>query len=108
MRRHSRATGAAAIDFTVAPITQFQLNEVRVHLSAGGAATNLTITLVAAASEGTEYDQVLLTQAMGAVTDVILLPAQPHDFVAGDAIVVEYANGGAVTYGLDVIWSRTA
>ena len=106
MRRHSRATGAAAIDFTVAPTTQFQLNEVRVHLSAGGAATNLTITLMAA--DGPEYSQVLLTQAMGAVTDIILLPAQPHDFVAGDGIVVEYANGGAATYGLDVIWSRTA
>jgi len=106
MRRHSRATGAVAINHTLAPTTQFQLNEVRVHLSAGGAATNLTITLTAAA--GAAYNQVLLTQAMAAVTDVILLPAQPHDFVAGDAIVVAYANGGAATYGLDVIWSRTA
>jgi len=106
MRRHSRATGAAAIAHTLAPTTQFQLNEVRVHLDAGGAATDLTITLTAAA--GAAYNQVLLTQDMGGVTDIILLPAQPHDFVAGDAIVVAYANGGAATYGLDVIWSRTA
>jgi len=106
MRRHSRATGAVAIAHTLAPTTQFQLNEVRVHLSAGGAATNLTITLVS--SVAVAYNQVLLTQAMAGVSDIILLPAQPHDFVAGDAIVVEYANGGGATYGVDVIWSRTA
>jgi len=106
MRRHSRATGAVAIAHTLAPTTQFQLNEVRVHLNAAGAANDLTITLTAAA--GAAYNQVLLTQAMAGITDIILLPAQPHDFIAGDAIVIAWLNAGAVTYGVDVIWSRTA
>ena len=106
MRMHSRATGAVAINHTLAPTTQFQLNEVRVHLSAAGAANDLTITLTAAA--GAAYNQILLTQPMTAVSDIILLPAQPHDFIAGDAIVVYWLNAGAVTYGVDVIWSRTA
>ena len=106
MRRHSRATGAAAINHTLTPTTQFQLNEVRVHLSAAGGAADLTVTLTAAA--GVAYNQVLLTQDMTLVTDLILLPVQPHDFVAGDAIVVAWANGSTRTYGLDVIWSRTA
>ena len=107
MRMHSRATAAAgAIAHTLAPTTQFQLNEVRVHLDIAGGAGDLTVTLTALA--GAAYNQVLLTQDMTAILDVILLPAQPHDFVAGDAIVVDWANVNNRTYGLDVIWSRTA
>jgi len=107
MRRHSRATaGAGAIAHNLAPATQFQLNEVRVHLDIVGGAGDLTITLNAAA--GAAYDQVLLTQDMTAVLDLILLPVQPHDFVAGDEIDVAWPNVNDRTYGLDVIWSRTA
>ncbi len=105
MRRHSRATGAAAIAFSLAPDIAFQLNELRIHLNGAGGAGDLTITLNAQA--GAVYDVVLLTQDMTAVTDIILLPAQPHHFVRGDSIDIAWANGGTKTYGIDVIWSAT-
>jgi len=105
MRRHSRATGAAAVAFSVAPDISFQLNEIRIHLDIAGGAGDLTITLNAQA--GAVYDVILLTQDMTAVLDLILLPAQPHHFVRGDSIDIAWANGNTRTYGIDVIWSAT-
>jgi len=105
MRRHSKATGAAAIAFSVAPDISFQLNEIRIHLDIAGGAGDLTITLNDLA--GPAYDVVLLTQDMTLVTDIILQPAQPHHFVRGDSIDIAWANGSTRTYGLDVIWSAT-
>ena len=106
MRRHTRATGAAAVAIALAPNIHFQLNEVRIHLNGAGGAGDLTITLNALA--GAAYDVVLLTQDMTLVTDIILLPAQPHDFVVGDVVEIAWANGSTRTYGIDVIWSATA
>ena len=106
MRRHTRATGAAAVAIALAPNIQFQLNEVRIHLSAAGGAGDLTITVNAGA--GAAYDVVLLTQDMTLVTDIVLLPAQPHDFVVGDVLEIAWANANTRTYGIDVIWSATA
>ena len=101
--RIQRATGAAAIAMTVAPAVAFQIEEVRVYLSAGGAATNLTITIDSAA--GAAYDTVLLTQAMNAVTDLAWQPTRPFILSPGDEIDIAYANGGAATYGVEVIYS---
>jgi hypothetical protein len=41
MARHTRYTGAGAINIDFAPETGFQLVEFRIHLSVGGAAGNL-------------------------------------------------------------------
>lgn len=106
MRRHTRATGAAAVSISLAPNIHFQLNEVRIHLDLAGGAGDLTIALNAAAGE--VYDVVLLTQDMTLVTDIILLPAQPHDFVKGDVLEIAWANANTKTYGIDVVWSATA
>lgn len=99
----ARATGALAIAMTVAPTVAFQIEEVRVHLSAGGAATDLTITVDSAA--GAAYDVVLLTQAMNGVSNLVFQPTRPYVFSAGDEIDIAYANGGAATYGVEVIYS---
>jgi hypothetical protein len=101
--RVQRATGAANIAMTVAPAVAFQIEEVRVHLSAGGAATNLTITVDSGTAAA--YDIVLLTQAMNGVTDLVWQPDRPYIFSAGDEIDIAYANGGAATYGVEVIYS---
>jgi len=103
MRRFSRATGAAAIAFTLAPNIGFSLKEIRIHLSAAGGAGDLTATINSAA--GPAYDVVLINQDMTAVTDIILQPAQPHEFEAGDELLIAWANANTRTYGIEVVWS---
>jgi len=101
--RVQRATGNAAVAMTVAPGVAWQLDEIRIHLSAGGAATNLTATI----DSGTHavYDTVLITQAMNGVTDYIYKPTRPHVFGPTDELDIAYLNGGGVTYGIEVFYS---
>ena len=103
-RRVQRATGAAAVDMTIAPGIAFQIEEIRVHLSAaGGAAENLTATLDSVTAAA--YDVVLLSQAMELVTDLTWQPTRPLVFSAGDEIDIAYANTNARTYGIEVYWT---
>ena len=87
---------------TVAPGVAWQLESIRVHLSAGGAATNLTVTVDAGA--GAVYDVVLATQAMNGVTDYFYKPDFPIPFGPADEIDIAYANGGGATYGIEVYY----
>lgn len=96
------ATGSGNIAESVDPGKAFYLVEVRLHLSAAGAANDLTVTLDALAGAG--YDVVLLTQDMTTVTDLVWRPDQPAQFVNGDKIVIAWTNGSSRTYGLEVIW----
>lgn len=88
---------------TIAPAIAFQIEEIRIHLSAGGAATNLTIALDAGA--GVAYDCVLATQDMTGVTDLVYQPAKPILCQANDEVDIAYANGGGATYGIEVYYS---
>jgi len=101
--RIQRATGAAAVAMTVAPGVAWQLDEIRIHLGAAGAATNLTATIDAGTAAA--YDTVLLTQAMGGVTDYVYKPTRPHVFAPADELDIAYANGGGATYGIEVFYS---
>lgn len=103
MRRFHRATGAAAIASTLEPGQSFQLEEMRLHLSAAGGAANLTVTLDANA--GAAYDTVLFTQVMTTVTDLHWQPERPINFSTGDKLIVAWDNASARTYGLEVVWS---
>ncbi len=104
--RIQRATGAAAVNMDVAPGVAWQLESVRVHLDAGGAATDLVISVDADASTAAdEYNIVLATQAMNGVTDYFYQPERPIPFGADDEINIAYANGGAATYGIEVYYS---
>lgn len=100
---HSVATGSAAISTTIDPQREFQLEEVRLHLSGAGGAANLTITVDSVS--GAAYDVVLATQDMTAVTDYVYQPDRPHRFRNGDKIVIAWANGAGRTYGLEVVTS---
>jgi len=106
MWRVTRATGAAAVSVTLAPAIAWQLQEIRIHLSAAGGAGNLTITEAALA--GAAYDTILVTQDMTAVTNLVYFPARPLQFVAGDAIVIAWANTGSKTYGIEILWAAMA
>jgi hypothetical protein len=97
----TRATGSAALSKIVEPGRAWQLEEIRIHLDAVGGAGNLTATLDAAA--GAEYDAVILTQDMTAVTDLVYVPDRPITFEKGDKLVIAWANAGGKTYGLEVV-----
>ncbi len=89
---------------TIAPERAWQLEEVRVHLSAaGGAAEDLTATMDAGA--GAAYDTVILSQDMAAVADLVYRPERPHIFSATDELDFAYANTNTRTYGIEVYWS---
>ena len=99
--RSSASSGA--IDFTVTPAAQWELYEIRVHLGAGGAATNLTATLSAGA--GSKHDEVLWTQAMSGVVNTTTTFDPPVRFTHyADELDIAYLNGGAATYGVEVVY----
>jgi len=98
-----RATGIAAINETIIPSSAWQLDEIRVHLSAAGGAGNLTATIDADA--GAVYDNVILTQDMTLVADLVYQPDRPMLFDSGDKFVIAWANANGRTYGLEVKYS---
>ena len=100
--RIQRATGAAAVAMTIAPGVPWQLESIRIHLDAGGAAGDLTATV----DSGTDpvYDVVILTQAMVGVTDFIYKPDFPIPFGPDDELDIAYTNTGPATYGIEVYY----
>ena len=98
----AKATGAAAIDSTLAPGIAWQLETIKVHLSAAGAAGDLTATI----NNGTSavYDVVLLTQDMTTVVDLVWKPDLPMEFAEDDELDIAWANGSSRTYGLEIIF----
>ena len=97
------ATGAEAINTTIAPGRAFALESVSVHLNGAGGAGNLTVTVDAAA--GAAYDVVLKTIDMTSVTDWVWQPDRPIELAKDDKIIIAWANAGTKTYGLTVRWS---
>jgi len=81
---------------------RFRLHEIRIHLSAAGAAGDLTATVDAAA--GAAYDLQILKQDMTSVTDLVWQPDQIMQFEIGDEIDFAWANGSTRTYGLTIIY----
>ena len=100
--RTQRATGAAAIASTLAPGVAWQLESIRVHLSAAGGAGDLTATINHGSAAA--YDVVLLTQDMTAVVDLVWSPDRPMEFLAGDELDIAWANTGTKTYGLEIVF----
>lgn len=100
--RVHRVTGALAILTTLAPGTAWQLEEIRIHLSAVGGAGDLTATL----NHGIDpvYNVVILTQDMTALTDFIWHCERPMEFGAGDELDIAWANATPRTYGLEIIF----
>ena len=46
----------------------------------------------------------LLTQDMTAVIYFMWSPEDPIEFRAGDSLVIEWANAGEKTYGLEIVY----
>ena len=96
------ATGSGNIASTLAPTTSWQLEEIRLHLSAAGAANNLTATIDSIT--GATYNIVLLTQDMTAVVDLVWKPSSPMEFKLGDELDIAWTNGSSRDYGLEIIF----
>lgn len=97
-----RTTGAVAIAKTLAPGVPWQLESIRVHLSAAGGAGDLTATIDH--GQGAVYDIVLLTEDMTAVVDLVWTPERPMEFLADDELDIAWANASTRTYGLEIVF----
>lgn len=100
--RTQRVTGTAAVATTLAPSTAWQLEGIRVHLSAAGGAGDLTATIDH--SDGSAYDVVLLTQDMTSVVDLVWSPERPMEFLPDDELDIAWANGSSRTYGVELLF----
>jgi len=103
--RQFYVTGSGAVSASLTVPTQgtnlFELVSIDAHLSAAGAAANLTVTKNSGL--GAVYDTVLLTQDMTSVTDLLIL-YEPGEAIFSnlDSIDVAWANGSSRTYGLTI------
>jgi len=100
---HEFQKGNGDMHYELYPGKAFELHEIRLHLAAAGGANNFTVTLQS--SEGPEYDVVLNTQDMSAVTDEVYQPTRPQAFRDGDTLLFEWTNGSSVAWGLEVVWA---
>jgi hypothetical protein len=96
------ATGSGNINETINPSGEWQLEDIRLHLSAV-VADNLTVQVDA--GDGAAYDQVLLVEDCSTLTDVLWQPPRPLTFETDDNLVITLTNIGAATYGLVVVYS---
>lgn len=97
-----RATGSAAISSIVNPEVAWQLDSIRLHLSAAGGGGTLTATVDH--GTGAVYDVIPFSQNMTTVTDLVWQPERSMEFGASDKVHIEWTNPNSRTYGLEVIW----
>lgn len=105
----ARETGDGAIDFNLEPTiggvsVDYKIIEVRLHLSAAGAAGNLIISIDS--DEDPVYNTILVIEDMATVTDFVWRPTPRALFPAGDKVNINWANASGRTYGLEVIWAH--
>ncbi len=99
---HKEFTGAGDIDVTVTPSGPWLFEEMRIHLQGGSSAVNLTTGIKA--KKGYQWDVILDTIAMSALTSASYLPTRPRYGLDGDSINVVWINANTVEYGLIIIW----
>lgn len=92
-------TGASAIAEALAPGVKFRLLRIELNLSA--AATQDTLTVTLDAGNGTAYDTILFSRAMGtgSVQDLVIPFGEKYVFEADDEIDIAWTNTDARTYG---------
>lgn len=97
-------SGTSAMAFTTTGTisTAFDILEARVHLDAAGATQTLTMTIDH--GSGTEFDIVLLSQAMASETDVIFRPTRPVPVAAGSLFLMTWGNSGTKTWGGELFY----
>jgi len=100
---HIFEKGNASIHYELAVDRPWQLEEIRLHLSAnGGTSENFTATIQSA--EGSEYNLVVNAQDMNAVADEQYQPYRPIQLRSTDKILFEYTNTNFQQWGLEIIY----
>jgi len=102
MALHLYETGNGALSYTTDIDRAWQLEEVRIHLSANGGAGTFTVTIDSA--QGEAYDLELATNDMSADDDYQYQPTRPMFMAPGDQVKVTYPNAQTKTYGLEIIY----
>ena len=97
----SRETGSGAITYTLLAESNIRIIGVMLHLSAVGGNENFVMSIDSAAGEA--YDTVLLSQDMHNLTD--LNSTDGFIIPKGDTLSITFANTGAATYGLTVLYA---
>lgn len=95
--------GNAAVAISLSADYDYQVEEIRIHLSTAGGAGNLTVTVDH--SEGAAYDFVLATQDMTAITDYVYHPEYPFKMTAADVLNIAWANVNSRNYGIEILYS---
>ena len=93
-----------ATNGTLSPGVAFQIEEIRLHLSADGGDNDLVLT-VDSDAHASAHDTVILSQNTNGVTDYVYQPTRPHVFEAGDDAVFTWTNANSHDYGLEVYYS---
>lgn len=107
--RQLYVTGSGNISTTLSIETMgthyIELVSIRLHLSDVGGANNFTLTQDSAL--GSEYDTVLFSQDMTAVTDIYktYVPGEAI-FDNNDDLKFAWTNGSTRTYGLEVLYRQ--
>ena len=97
----SRETGSGAIAYTLLAGSNIRVIGVMLHLSSVGGNEDFTMSIDSAAGEA--YDTVLLSQDMHNLTD--LNSTDGFIIPSGDTLKINFANSGAATYGLTVLYA---
>jgi len=98
-----KATGAAAMEKTLAPAGVWELMDVRVTLNAAGTSDTFTATIDSKLGAG--YDILLISQDFTTVTDYreIFEPDEAR-FQNGDEFDFQWTNTNTKTWGLEVYY----
>jgi len=101
-------TGSTTMTLTVAPGTPARLSEVRVHLGSASAG-NLTVGVdsgLGAAYDATLVQESVSTGSHVAGTDWCYRWSEPGPVLgASDALLMNWANTSAITWGVEVFYS---
>ena len=103
MYRRVKLSGSGVLAYTLDPDSQWQLEEVRLHLDAAGGAGNFTVTLESRL--GSAYAVVFNTQDMSSVTDEHYQPTRPLQFEKGDKLALAWANANSRQWGLELVFA---
>lgn len=104
-RIRSYYTGSGALSITLDPGYAFDLEEVRMHLSAAPT-TSEDFTIDIDSTEGATYDTNIFTQDMATVQDLFWQPDVPIKLVNGDKLLLTWSNSDGKTWGLELIYVR--
>jgi hypothetical protein len=110
-KQHAKFTGAGAIEAQIQSTLGIDYNvyEVRLHLSTGADATGaepVTLSLLSSGSTSSPFNCVIESTAITGAQNYYYRPTIPLHFKHNDKFRVAWANDASSykTYGLEIVW----